>query len=203
MSDPSIFTLLIMGLFTNNFVLVKFLGICPFLGVSKKTETAFGMGMAVTFVMTIASLLTWLANEYILKLLQIEYLQTILFILIIATIVQLVEMFLQKMVPALYAALGIYLPLITTNCAVLGVALLNITNGYGLISSGVLRLLFGAGLYVGDRAVCRCARTACAFRHSRVFAGLSHFPDFRGADCNGLFGLFRHEPVEGVVSKWT
>lgn len=135
MSDPSIFTLLIMGLFTNNFVLVKFLGICPFLGVSKKTETAFGMGMAVTFVMTIASLLTWLANEYILKLLQIEYLQTILFILIIATIVQLVEMFLQKMVPALYAALGIYLPLITTNCAVLGVALLNITNGYGLISS--------------------------------------------------------------------
>ena len=123
----------IMAIFVNNFVLVKFLGICPFLGVSKKTETAFGMGMAVTFVMTIASVITWLVDKYILVRFNLEYLQTVAFILVIASIVQIVEMFLQKSVPSLYSALGIYLPLITTNCAVLGVALLNVQNGYSLL----------------------------------------------------------------------
>jgi len=128
----------------QNFVLVRFLGICPFLGVSKKSETALGMGMAVTFVMTIASILTWCVDKFILVPLDLQYMQTIAFILVIATIVQLVEMFLQKAVPALYLALGIYLPLITTNCAVLGVALLNVQNEYNLLYTTIFG--FCAGL---------------------------------------------------------
>ena len=123
-----ILSLLISALFTQNFVMVKFYGICPFLGVSKKTDTAIGMGMAVTFVMALASAITYLANRYILIPFGLEYLQTILFILIIAGLVQFVEMFVQKTMPALYNALGIYLPLITTNCAVLGVTLVNVQN---------------------------------------------------------------------------
>ena len=115
----------------------RFLGCCPFLGVSKKLETAFGMGMAVTFVMAIASLVAYLINTFLLIPLQMEYLQTIAFILVIAVLVQIVEMALKKMVPSLYQALGVYLPLITTNCAVLGVAQLNVTEGYGLILSVV------------------------------------------------------------------
>ncbi len=114
------------SIFVQNFVLVKFYGICPFLGVSKKLDTALGMGMAVTFVMTLASIMTWLCQKFILVPLNIEYMQTIAFIVIIAALVQFVEMFLQKSIPSLYSALGIYLPLITTNCAVLGVALLNV-----------------------------------------------------------------------------
>lgn len=116
------------SIFVQNFVLVKFLGICPFLGVSKKLDTALGMGMAVTFVMTLASMMTWLCQTFILVPLKIEYMQTIAFIVIIAALVQFVEMFLQKSIPSLYSSLGIYLPLITTNCAVLGVALLNVTS---------------------------------------------------------------------------
>ncbi len=116
------------AIFVQNFVLVKFYGICPFLGVSKKTDTALGMGMAVTFVMTLASIMTWLCQSYILVPLKIEYMQTIAFIVIIAALVQFVEMFLQKSIPSLYSALGIYLPLITTNCAVLGVTLLNVRS---------------------------------------------------------------------------
>lgn len=131
-------SLLLMSLtviLVDNFVLVQFLGICPFLGVSKKVDTAVGMGLAVTFVMALASLMTYLVQTYILNLLHLEYLQTIVFILIIAALVQFVEMFLQKTSPALYAALGIYLPLITTNCAVLGVTIKNITNNLNLIES--------------------------------------------------------------------
>ncbi len=131
----NVIAVIIAALFTENFVLVKFLGICPFLGVSKKTETAMGMGMAVTFVMAVASLFTYLVNHYLLVPFSLEYLQTIVFILIIAGLVQFVEMFVKKSMPALYNALGIYLPLITTNCAVLGVALLNVQNGYGFIMS--------------------------------------------------------------------
>lgn len=127
--------LLISALFTENFVLVKFLGCCPFLGVSKKLDTAIGMGMAVTFVMAIASMFTYLANEFLLVPLGLEYLQTILFILIIAALVQFVEMVIKKTMPALYSSLGIYLPLITTNCAVLGVALLNVQNDFNLLFS--------------------------------------------------------------------
>ncbi len=134
-----IFALAITAIFIENFVLVKFLGICPFLGVSKKTETAFGMGMAVTFVMTVSSLATYCVYTYLLAPFGLEYLKTIAFILVIAAIVQLVEMFLQKVSPALYSALGIYLPLITTNCAVLGAAILNIDNGFNLLQS----VLFG------------------------------------------------------------
>lgn len=136
-----ILSLLIMGLFTQNFVMVKFLGICPFLGVSKKTDTALGMGMAVTFVIAIASAMTYLANLLLGE--ELQFLQTIVFILIIAGLVQFVEMFVKKSMPSLYNALGIYLPLITTNCAVLGVALLNVQNGYNFIES-VLYGVFSA-----------------------------------------------------------
>lgn len=122
----SLIGIALTAIFVQNFVLVKFYGICPFLGVSKKTDTALGMGMAVTFVMTLASIMTWLCQTYILVPLNIEYMQTIAFIVIIAALVQFVEMFLQKSIPSLYSALGIYLPLITTNCAVLGVTLLNV-----------------------------------------------------------------------------
>ncbi|MGE4282684.1 MAG: electron transport complex subunit RsxA [Clostridia bacterium] len=129
----------------ENFVLVKFLGICPFLGVSKKVETALGMGMAVTFVMALASSITWLIQELILKRFHIEYLQTIAFILVIAALVQFVEMVIQKMSPTLYQALGVYLPLITTNCAVLGVAILNIQKEFNFISS----LVYGTAAAIG------------------------------------------------------
>lgn len=118
-----LFTISLTAILIENFVLVQFMGICPFLGVSKKVDTALGMGLAVTFVMSLSNLMTFLVEKYVLEKLHIEYLQTIVFILIIAALVQFVEMFLQKSVPALYASLGIYLPLITTNCAVLGVAI--------------------------------------------------------------------------------
>lgn len=129
----------------NNFVLVRFLGICPFLGISKKLDTAVGMGMAVTFVMALSSLMTYLVHTYILLPLELEYLQTIAFILIIAALVQFVEMFLQKVSPALYSALGIYLPLITTNCAVLGSALLNVEKDYNLLKSVTFGMTAGIG----------------------------------------------------------
>lgn len=145
MTEPTIIGLLISALFTENFVLVKFLGCCPFLGVSKKLDTAVGMGMAVTFVMAIASMFTYLANEFLLVPLGLEYLQTILFILIIAALVQFVEMVIKKTMPALYSSLGIYLPLITTNCAVLGVALINVQNGYNLLFS----ILYGTFAALG------------------------------------------------------
>lgn len=140
------------SIFVQNFVLVKFYGICPFLGVSKKLDTALGMGMAVTFVMTLASIMTWLCQKFILVPLDIEYMQTIAFIVIIAALVQFVEMFLQKSIPSLYSALGIYLPLITTNCAVLGVALLNVRTASVITSSGSYTLIetiingFAAGI---------------------------------------------------------
>lgn len=140
-----IIAILLSALLTENFVMVKFYGICPFLGVSKKTDTAIGMGMAVTFVMGIASLFTYLANTYLLKKFDLEYLQTILFILIIAGLVQLVEMFVKKTMPPLYNALGIYLPLITTNCAVLSSALLNVQNGYNLLYSVLFGVFAGLG----------------------------------------------------------
>ncbi len=129
--------ILVSAALVNNFVLSKFLGICPFLGVSKQVETAMGMGMAVTFVMTMAGIMTWLVEQFILAPLQLEFLRTIAFILVIASLVQFVEIFLQKTAPALYQALGVFLPLITTNCAVLGLALLNIQNQYGFIETVV------------------------------------------------------------------
>ena len=153
----SIFVLLVSGIFVNNFVLSRFLGICPFLGVSKRVDTALGMGAAVTFVMALASVITWLVQYLILVPLHIEYMQTIAFILVIAALVQLVEMVIQKLSPSLYSALGVYLPLITTNCAVLGVAIMNIDEGYNLIqtlvngTAGALGFLLSIVLFAGIR----------------------------------------------------
>ena len=132
------------AILANNFIFSQFLGICPFLGVSKKVDTASGMGIAVTFVMGLASAITWLVNLLLVKL-GLAYMQTVAFILVIAALVQFIEMFLQKAMPSLYTALGVYLPLITTNCAVLGVALLNIQNNYNFISSVVYGITGGLG----------------------------------------------------------
>ncbi|MBU5455441.1 electron transport complex subunit RsxA [Caproiciproducens sp. MSJ-32] len=131
----NIFTILISTIFVNNFVLARFLGICPFLGVSNKTETATGMSIAVTFVVTLSSIITYGIQKGILDKLGLEYLQTIVFILVIAALVQFVEMVMKKTSPTLYSALGVYLPLITTNCVVLGVAILNIQEGYNLVET--------------------------------------------------------------------
>ena len=132
------------AILVNNFILVQFLGICPFMGVSKKMDTAMGMGFAVIFVMGLASALCYPVNVLLMKL-DLEYMQTVAFILVIAALVQFVEMFLKKSMPSLYEALGVYLPLITTNCAVLGVVLLNVQEGYNFIESVVYGITGGVG----------------------------------------------------------
>ncbi|NCB01831.1 MAG: electron transport complex subunit RsxA [Spirochaetia bacterium] len=137
--------LFITYIFINNFILTQFLGLCPFIGVSKNSESAIGMGMAVTFVMGIASIITYLVYTFMLVPLNLTYLQTLSFILVIAALVQFVEMVIQKNSPSLYQALGIFLPLITTNCAVLGIALINITSGYNLMQSFVAGIAAGLG----------------------------------------------------------
>ena len=141
----SLLGILLSAILTENFILVKFYGICPFMGVSKKTDTALGMGMAVTFVMGIASAAAWAVDHYVLVPLGLQYMQTVAFILVIAAIVQVVEMFLKKSVPALYQALGVYLPLITTNCAVLGAALVNVQKGYDFLQSVIYGVTGGLG----------------------------------------------------------
>ena len=133
------------AILANNFIFSQFLGCCPFLGVSKKVDTAVGMGVAVTFVMGLASAVCFVVNKYILIPLDLAYMQSVAFILVIASLVQFIEMFLQKAMPALYTALGVYLPLITTNCAVLGVVLLNVQNGYNFIESVVYGITGGLG----------------------------------------------------------
>ncbi|MEJ2059234.1 MAG: electron transport complex subunit RsxA [Gammaproteobacteria bacterium] len=137
--------ILVSTILVNNFVLVKFLGLCPFMGVSRKLETATGMGLATTFVLTLSSICAYLVNQYILQPLGLEYLQTIAFILVIAAVVQFTEMVVHKTSPLLYNVLGIFLPLITTNCAVLGVALLNVQESHGFLASG----LYGFGAALG------------------------------------------------------
>lgn len=137
--------ILISSILVNNYITAQFLGICPFLGVSKKVDTALGMGVAVIFVMTIASAFAYFVQVFILEKLHLEYLQTLSFILLIAALVQFVEMVIKKVSPSLYQALGVYLPLITTNCAVLGVAILNVDNGYNLFQS----IVNGAGSAMG------------------------------------------------------
>ncbi len=127
--------ILITYIFIQNFILVQFMGLCPFIGVSKNSESALGMGLAVTFVTTVASVVTYMVQHFLLVPFGLEYLQTISFILVIAALVQLVEMVIRKMSPSLYKALGIFLPLITTNCAVLGIAILNVQNDYNLVES--------------------------------------------------------------------
>ena len=139
-----LFSILIGAMFVENFVLTKFLGLCPFFGVSKKTSTALGMSGAVTFVLVLSQAVTWLANEYLLVRYDLEYLQTIVFILVIAALVQFVETVLKKFMPPLYKALGVYLPLITTNCAVLGSALLFVERDYNFIEAVFFG--FSAGL---------------------------------------------------------
>ncbi|MFN4263676.1 MAG: electron transport complex subunit RsxA [Thioalkalivibrionaceae bacterium] len=141
--------ILVSTILVNNFVLVKFLGLCPFMGVSRKVETAMGMGLATTFVLTLASVSSYLLNTYVLVPLSVEYLRTIAFILVIAAVVQFTEMLVRKTSPLLYNVLGIFLPLITTNCAVLGVALLNVQEQHGFVESAV----FGFGAAVGFSAV--------------------------------------------------
>ena len=126
MSLTEILSLAVASILVNNYILVQFLGCCSFFGVSKKTDTAIGMGMAVVFVMALSSAVTWAVQYFILEPLNLQYMQTIAFILVIATLVQFVEMFMKKSMPALYSALGIFLPLITTNCAVLGLSLIHI-----------------------------------------------------------------------------
>ena len=156
--------ILIAAILSQNFILVKFYGICPFMGVSKKTDTALGMGMAVTFVMALASAACYAVDTFLLGP-QFQYMRTVAFILVIASIVQVVEMFLKKSVPALYKALGIFLPLITTNCAVLGVALVNVQNQYNFLQSVVNGACGGLGftlaivLFAGVRE--RVDRTNC------------------------------------------
>lgn len=155
----SLIIILMSSVLVNNYVLSKFLGICPFLGVSKKTNQATGMGIAVTVVMVVAAAVTFPIQKYLLDAFDLGYLQTIVFILVIASLVQFIEIFLKKFIPALHASLGVYLPLITTNCAVLGVTLNNISDGYGFVESVVSALGCGLGfllamvLFSGVRSV--------------------------------------------------
>ena len=141
----SIITIALGAILINNFIFAQFLGICPFLGCSNKVDTAVGLGIAVVFVMGLASAICWVIDQFILVPLGLQFLQTLAFILVIASLVQLVEMFLKKSIPSLYSALGIYLPLITTNCAVLGVVLLNVQNNYNFIESLVYGITGGLG----------------------------------------------------------
>jgi electron transport complex protein RnfA len=166
----SVLLIIVVAMLTENFVLSKFLGICPFLGVSKRISTAVGMSMAVLFVMLVASLVTYILQVHVLVPNQVEYLQTIAFILVIASTVQLTEMAVQKLSPGLYQALGIFLPLITTNCAVLGLAVLNIQRGYSLLEVLAHALGAAAGfavallLFAGIRERLEKAAVPEAFR---------------------------------------
>jgi electron transport complex protein RnfA len=159
-----LFVLAISCIFINNILLAQFLGNCPFLGTSKKMETAVGMSMAVIFVLVMAGLITWIVDVYLLKALNVEYLRTVSFILVIASLVQFVEMFLKKSIPGLYAGLGIFLPLITTNCAVMGVCLINIKEDYTFLETAVSSFAYAVGfglaliLFAGVRERINVAR---------------------------------------------
>lgn len=163
-------SIIITAIFVNNIVLAQFLGICPFLGVSKKTSSALGMGAAVTFVMTIATMVAWLLQTYVLDTLGLQFLQTIVFILVIAFLVQLLEIVIKKIAPALYQALGVFLPLITTNCAVLGVAILVIQKNFNLIESVVYGVATAIGftlalwIFAGIREQLELSHTPKALR---------------------------------------
>ena len=170
--------ILLSTIFVNNFVMVKFLGICPFLGVSKKTETAMGMGMAVAFVMVVASAVTYAVQYLLLERYDLGYLQTITFILVIAALVQLVEMVLQKISPSLYQALGVYLPLITTNCAVLGVAILNIDASYNLIRSYFQWIGSRYRVHISHCIICGYQRAFRAFSYPKESTRISDRIDF-------------------------
>ncbi|NMA55389.1 MAG: electron transport complex subunit RsxA [Firmicutes bacterium] len=186
--------IIISGVLINNYIFSRFLGLCPFWGVSKQVETATGMSLAVVFVMTMASAVTWVLNRYLLEPFGLDYMQTIAFILVIATLVQFVEMVILKVSPVLYQALGIYLPLITTNCAVLGVALLNITENYNFLESIVNGAASAIGwslaivLFAGIRerlAFAPIAPSMRGFPIALVATGLMSIAFF------GFQGLFR------------
>jgi electron transport complex protein RnfA len=171
------YMLLVIGAtLVNNILLTRFLGNCPFLGVSRKMETATGMAMSVVFVMTLAGSLTWIVHTYLLVPFELEYLQTIFFILVIASLVQLIEMFLQKIFPVLYNALGIFLPLITTNCAVLGVTIINIRDEYNFLQSVVFS--FASALGFGLALI--------LFAGIREQLEVSGIPDFMKGTAIGL-----------------
>ncbi len=159
-----LFVLAISCIFINNILLAQFLGCCPFLGTSKKMETAVGMAMAVVFVLVMAGIITWIVDTYLLKALDVEYLRTVSFILVIASLVQFVEMFLKKSIPGLYAGLGIFLPLITTNCAVMGVCLINIKEESSFLEAAVSSFSYALGfglalvLFAGVRERINIAR---------------------------------------------
>ena len=177
----NILSIALGAILVNNFIFSQFLGCCPFLGVSKKLDTAMGMGLAVTFVMGLASAVCYAVNEFILVKFDLQYMQTVAFILVIAALVQFIEMFLQKSMPSLYTALGIYLPLITTNCAVLGVVLLNVQNNYNFIESVVYGVTGGLGFLVAiclfasvrERVDnCACPKSFEGFPIALISAGL-------------------------------
>ena len=182
MDLTSLFSIALGAILINNFIFAQFLGCCPFLGVSKKVDTAIGMGLAVTFVMGLASAVCYVVDEFVLGRFGLDYMQTVAFILVIAALVQFVEMFLKKNVPSLYQALGIYLPLITTNCAVLGVVLLNVQNTYNFIESVVYGITGGLGfllaifLFASVRerldATMECPKAFEGFPIALVTAGL-------------------------------
>ena len=180
MSVTTLLAISLGAILTNNFIFAQFLGICPFLGVSKKIDTAIGMGAAVTFVMGLASAFCYLINMVLVSL-HLEFMQTVAYILVIAGLVQFVEMFLKKNIPTLYTALGVYLPLITTNCAVLGVALLNTQNDYNFIESVVYGVTGGLGFLVAiclfasvrERVDnCECPKSFEGFPIALISAGL-------------------------------
>lgn len=200
MSLTELLLMCFSAILVENFIFVKFMGICPFLGVSGKINTALCMGVAVTFVMTVASAAAWLVYHYVLVPFELEYLETIAFILIIAALVQLIEMFMKKSFPPLYKALGIYLPLITTNCAVLGVALLNIQNGFGFLESvlygffSALGFTFALFVFAGVRQRLELADAPKAFEGvplSLLAAGLvaMAFSGFTGISLSDVVAL--------------
>lgn len=195
MANGSFIAILIGGLLVNNFVLSQFLGICPFLGVSKKLDSAFGMSVAVIFVMLMATAATWPIYTYLLVPNDLAYLQTIVFILIIAALVQLVEIVLKRFIPPLYKSLGIYLPLITTNCAVLGVTILNIDSGYDFLHSLVNALGAGAGfmlamvMFAGVRGRLESAEIPESLKGLPITLVAASLVSMSFLGFQGLFGL--------------
>ena len=188
------FLIIISAIFVNNIVLAQFLGICPFLGVSNKLSTATGMSMAVCFVITLATLVTYLINQYLLVPFGITFLQTIAFILVIAALVQMVEIVLKKVSPSLYQALGIFLPLITTNCAVLGVAINVVTKEFAFVPGGMLNL--GQALVYAFATSLGYGLAMVIFAGIREHLALNNVPKaFKGRPC--LHGLQRNGKVGG------
>ena len=190
MSITSLLAISLGAILTNNFIFAQFLGICPFLGVSKKSDTAIGMGLAVTFVMGIASAVCFGVNKLLIAL-DLGYMQTVAFILVIAGLVQFIEMFLKKAMPSLYTALGVYLPLITTNCAVLGVVLLNVQNDYTFIASVVYGITGGLGFLLAIYLFSTIRERVQFADYPKCFEGFPHRADHRRSDRPGIHGLLR------------